>query len=182
MLIRINNSTQSHITLWIVKEAVPGEVLAGGHAGHLCEPGGQVGEGLEHGLQEGDQVHEPGWGRAPATPHSLILRTVDNKIWKIITTKQTCKFALKLIIPGPTAYVMLAEMSFLSPTARQQYHKNSDNFENFPTKNLQIFNWNQRRIRNPNKKKLTPSSNPRCNKAQYIRNKLSSRKKINISI
>jgi len=42
------------------KEAIPGEMLAGGHAGHLREPGGQVGERLEHGLQEGDQVHQPG--------------------------------------------------------------------------------------------------------------------------
>jgi hypothetical protein len=51
--IRIGNS--AHNTQYL-----PGEMLAGGHAGHLSEPGGQVGEGLEHGLQEGDQVHEPG--------------------------------------------------------------------------------------------------------------------------
>ena len=37
----------------------PGQMLAAAHAGHPCQPAGQVGEALKYGFQKCYQVHQP---------------------------------------------------------------------------------------------------------------------------
>ena len=53
----------------------PGEVLAAGHAGHPRQPRGQVREALEHRLEEGDQIHQP--GRSETWALATTLRVVN---------------------------------------------------------------------------------------------------------
>ena len=66
----------------------PGEVLAAGHAGHPRQPRGQVREALEHRLEEGDQVHQPGrsetWALATTLELSTGNFTVQDRPWPLL--------------------------------------------------------------------------------------------------